>query len=92
MQHYESFHTYTKLPRMFFVTDMDDDNASFRQVVENLTEVYGKKIAPFHSPIRESGKFVGFVNVVKIQLLIVTFYSLVHLLQNPLILEQYLLQ
>ena len=54
-----------KLPRMFFVTDMDDDNASFRQVVENLTEVYGKKIAPFHSPIRESGKFVGFVNVVK---------------------------
>lgn len=54
-----------KLPRMFFVTDMDDDNASFRAVVENLQELYGKKIAPFHSPIRENEKFVGFVNVVK---------------------------
>jgi elongation factor G len=53
------------LPRMFFVTDMDDDNASYRQVVENLTEIYGKKIAPFHIPIRENEKFVGFVNVVK---------------------------
>ncbi len=54
-----------KLPRIFFVTDMDDDNASFRQVVESLTENYGKRIAPFHSPIRENEKFVGFVNVVK---------------------------
>ncbi len=54
-----------KLPRLFFVTDMDDDNASFRQVVERLQELYGKKIAPFHSPIRENEKFVGFVNVVK---------------------------
>lgn len=54
-----------KIPRMFFVTDMDDDNASFRKVIERLTELYGKKIAPFHSPIRENEKFVGFVNVVK---------------------------
>lgn len=53
------------LPRIFFVTDMDDDNASYREVVEKLTELYGKKIAPFHIPIRENEKFVGFVNVVK---------------------------
>lgn len=56
-----------KLPRMFFVTDMDDDNASYRQVVEQLTELYGKKIAPFHLPIRQNEKFIGFVNVVKMQ-------------------------
>ncbi len=54
-----------KIPRMFFVTDMDDDNASFRAVIDRLTELYGKRIAPFHSPIRENEKFVGFVNVVK---------------------------
>lgn len=54
-----------KLPRMFFVTDMDDDNASYRQVVEDLTMNFGKRIAPFHIPIRENEKFVGFVNVVK---------------------------
>ncbi len=54
-----------KLPRMFFVTDMDDDNASFRNVVEALKEDYGNRIAPFHTPIRENEKFIGFVNVVK---------------------------
>ena len=54
-----------KLPRMFFVTDMDVDDVSYRKVVEELTELYGKKIAPLHFPIREDGKFVGYVNVVK---------------------------
>ena len=54
-----------KLPRMIFVTDMDVDDVSYRKVVEQLTELYGKKIAPIHFPIREDGKFVGYVNVVK---------------------------
>ena len=54
-----------KLPRMIFVTDMDVDDVSYRKVVEELTELYGKKIAPLHFPIREDGKFVGYVNVVK---------------------------
>ena len=54
-----------KLPRMFFVTDMDIDSVSYRQVVEELQALYGKKIAPFHLPIRENGQFVGYVNVVQ---------------------------
>ena len=53
-----------KLPRMFYVDDMDIDNVSYRQVVEDLTAKYGKKIAPFHLPIRENEKFVGYVNVI----------------------------
>lgn len=53
-----------KLPRMIYVTGMDADNASFKDVVETLTERYGKKIAPFHFPIRENEKFVGYVNVI----------------------------
>lgn len=53
-----------KLPRMIYVTGMDADNASFKNVVEKLTDMYGKKIAPFHFPIREDEKFVGYVNVV----------------------------
>ena len=53
-----------KLPRFVYVTNMDVDNASFRQVVEDMTEKYGKKIAPFHLPIRENEKFVGYVNVI----------------------------
>ncbi len=53
-----------KLPRFVYVSNMDVDNASFRQVVEDMTAMYGKKMAPFHLPIRESEKFVGYVNVV----------------------------
>lgn len=53
------------LPRMFYVTEMDVDDASFRQVVEDLTARYGKCIAPRAIPIRENEKFVGYVNVIK---------------------------
>ncbi len=53
-----------KLPRMIYVSNMDVDNASFRQVVEDMTNAYGKKMAPFHLPIRENEKFVGYVNVI----------------------------
>ena len=54
-----------KLPRMFFVTEMDDDKASFREIVQTLQETYGKHIAPFHLPIRENEQFVGYVNVIQ---------------------------
>lgn len=50
---------------MIFVTEMDIDNVSYRKVVEELTELYGKRIAPLHMPIRENEKFVGYVNIVK---------------------------
>ena len=53
-----------KLPRFIYVSNMDVDNASFRQVVEDMTGLYGKKMAPFHLPIRENEKFVGYVNVI----------------------------
>lgn len=53
-----------KLPRMIYVSNMDVDNASFRQVVEDMTKMFGKKMAPFHLPIRENEKFVGYVNVI----------------------------
>jgi len=54
-----------KLPRLICVTGMDIDNASFKNVVSDLTEKYGKKIAPLHLPVRESEKFVGYVNVIQ---------------------------
>lgn len=53
-----------KLPRFIYVSNMDVDNASFRQVVEDMTKLYGKKMAPFHLPIREDEKFVGYINVI----------------------------
>ena len=55
------------LPRIIFVTNMDDDHASFRELILKLETRFGRKIAPFHLPIRENEKFVGFVNVVKMK-------------------------
>ena len=54
-----------KLPRMVYVTEMDVDDASFCQVVQDLTDRYGKVIAPHFQPIRENEKLVGYVNVIK---------------------------
>lgn len=53
-----------KLPRIIYVSHMDIDNASYRQVLEDLTNKFGNKIAPFHFPIRENERLVGYVNVV----------------------------
>ena len=53
------------LPRMVYVTEMDVDDASFRQVVQDLTDKYGKVIAPHFQPIRENEKLVGYVNIIK---------------------------
>ena len=53
-----------KLPRIVYVSNMDVDNASFRQVVEDMTNAYGKRMAPFNLPIRENERFVGYVNVI----------------------------
>lgn len=55
------------LPRMVYVTEMDVDDASFRQVVQDLTDKFGKVIAPHFQPIRENEKLVGYVNVIKMQ-------------------------
>ena len=54
-----------KLPRIIFVTNMDDDHASFRELVLKLERRFGRSVAPFQLPIRENEKFVGYVNVVK---------------------------
>ena len=36
------------LPRIIFVTNMDDDQASFRELILKLEKRFGRKIAPFH--------------------------------------------
>lgn len=55
------------LARAIVVTNMDDEHADYMKVVDELREQYGKKIAPFHLPIKEDGKFDGAVNVVKME-------------------------
>ncbi|MBQ6833831.1 MAG: elongation factor G [Lachnospiraceae bacterium] len=56
-----------RLPRIIFATNMDDDHASYRELILKLERRFGRKIAPFQVPIRENEKFVGFVNAVKME-------------------------
>ncbi len=55
------------IPRIIFVTDMDDDKADLQSILDQLRESFGKVIAPFQVPIREGEHFVGFVNAVKME-------------------------
>ena len=54
-----------KLPRMIYVSDMDIDIVSYREVVEALSDKYGTKIAPLNFPIRENGQYKGYVDVIQ---------------------------
>ena len=54
------------LPRMFFINQMDDENADFEKTLAELRKNFGKAVAPVQIPFNdEDGKFVGFINVIK---------------------------
>lgn len=53
------------IPRIFFITNLDDPNANYIKVVEQLKEKFGKQVAPIHLPIYKDSEFSGFVNIVK---------------------------
>ena len=53
------------LPRMIFLSGMDQADVNYPGLIEQLEEAFGKKIAPMHMPIYENEKLVGYVNIVK---------------------------
>ena len=54
-----------RIPAAFYVNKMDDENANFMRTMQELDQTFGKSVAPFQVPIRENGKFIGYVDVVK---------------------------
>ena len=54
-----------QLPRMIFITGMDQADADFEKVISDLIGQFGSSLAPVVRPIVENEKFVGYVNVVK---------------------------
>lgn len=54
-----------KLPRLIFINKVDDERVNYQQVLQQLKDKYGKRIAPFQLPMREGDKISGFVNVVE---------------------------
>ena len=54
-----------KLPTIFFINKMDEENASFEKTYTQLHTTFGKTVIPFEIPIFEDGKPVGSVNILK---------------------------
>ncbi|MCF0109106.1 MAG: elongation factor G [Erysipelotrichaceae bacterium] len=57
--------TKQNLPTIFFVNKMDDENAHFDQVYNDLRDNFGKTVIAFEVPIVENGKVLGSVNVLR---------------------------
>ncbi len=53
------------VPRIFFVTGMDNNDINYQQILDDLNAAYGTKVVPLHLPIFEGGKCVGYADVVK---------------------------
>lgn len=53
------------LPRMFFISNMDAENADYEKTLNELKELYGNKVAPIYLPVHDGGKYIGYVNIVK---------------------------
>lgn len=59
--------TERKMPKIIFISKMEEDNANYNKVLEDLQQHFGKSIAPFYFPILEDEKFKGYVNIVKME-------------------------
>ena len=55
------------LPRLFFVSNMDFEHADYNQILADLKDLYGNKVAPLQLPIKEGDKLTGYVDIVKQQ-------------------------
>lgn len=57
--------TERQLPTIFFINKMDEENADFNKVYEELRAKFGKSIFAFETPIIRDGEVVGSVNVLR---------------------------
>ncbi len=55
------------IPRMIFINKMDDENADFYKVFDQMVDIFGKGIVAFEIPVIENEKFVGYVDVINMK-------------------------
>ncbi len=55
--------TDRKLPRMFYVSKIDEEHADFYKVFDSLREQFGVSVCPVIIPIMEGEKAVGIVDI-----------------------------
>jgi len=54
----------SNLPKIVFISKMDEENADFFKTLDQLTSTFGKGVIAFQLPIFEGDKFTGLVNVI----------------------------
>ena len=54
-----------QLPRIFYISGMDNADTDYMALVNELKEQFGKKVCPFHFPILDNGTLVGYINVIR---------------------------
>ena len=54
-----------KLPTIFFVNKLDDENADFSKTVDELRDTFGKSVFLFELPIIDGRTVVGSVNILR---------------------------
>ena len=54
-----------KLPTIFFVNKLDEENTSFDKAYNELRDAFGKAVIPFEVPIMENGRTIGSVNILR---------------------------
>jgi len=55
------------IPKMFFVSKIDEENANFTQTVSQLKDTFGKCVIEFQLPIFENEKFIGIVDIINMK-------------------------
>ena len=54
-----------KMPTIFFINKLDDENADFSKTVDELREKFGKSVFLFELPIIDGRKVIGSVNILR---------------------------
>lgn len=54
-----------KIPTIFFINKIDEENTDFSTVYQSLRDKFGKSVIAFEVPIVEAGKVIGSVNILR---------------------------
>ncbi|MDQ0359547.1 elongation factor G [Breznakia pachnodae] len=54
-----------KVPSIFFINKLDEENTSFEETYNALRDSFGKAVIPFEVPVIENGDVVGSINILR---------------------------
>ncbi|PWM47229.1 MAG: elongation factor G [Clostridiales bacterium] len=56
-----------KMPCLFFITKIDEENANFEDVFNAIKERYGQNVCPISVPIMDGEKMIGYVDLIEMK-------------------------